>query len=318
MAEEGATFAVQLDLFERPSGPRGSTKLASPEDLTANSTLDHARWWFRGYLETHGHPPNTVASYTYDLAILEAQVGDKALRLIDSGDITQYLASAKQKSTRKRRLTSVREFWAYLIREKKVLSADPTERFFPERIHLKTPIPLFETDRVALYEAAREDGVRSVLMVYLMLELGVNRTELLALRREHFDLSSPGAPVVHVNYDDPRWRHKDRRLRGDQKLTDALAEYLPSMPEGDDRLFPMLPQVVNAILNRLVKKAKLDRTVTPQTLRDTFGVDQARQGKGEDELLAVLGLASDPRNRDSVRRYIKLAQPPAEVLAPSG
>jgi hypothetical protein len=40
-------------------------------------------------------------------------------------------------------------------------------------------------------------------------------------------------------------------------------------------------------------------------------------GKDEDALLGVLGLATDPRNRDSVRRYIRLANPPQEVLSGS-
>jgi len=60
--------------------------------------------------------------------------------------------------------------------------------------------------------------------------------------------------------------------------------------------------------------------VTPQTLRDTFAVNRAREGADEAELLRLLGLADDSRNRMSVRRYIKLAEPPllAEQAAPRG
>jgi integrase/recombinase XerD len=50
--------------------------------------------------------------------------------------------------------------------------------------------------------------------------------------------------------------------------------------------------------------------VTPQLLRDTYAVDRAREGADEDRLLALLGLADDPRNRASVGRYIKLGAPP--------
>jgi integrase/recombinase XerD len=32
-------------------------------------------------------------------------------------------------------------------------------------------------------------------------------------------------------------------------------------------------------------------------------------GATEDDLLALLGLADDPRNRASVQRYLKLAEP---------
>jgi integrase/recombinase XerD len=50
--------------------------------------------------------------------------------------------------------------------------------------------------------------------------------------------------------------------------------------------------------------------VTPQTLRHTFAVDRALAGATEEDLLAVLGLANDARNRASVQRYLKLAEPP--------
>lgn len=305
--------ATQLALFEPPASPHSRPQLTSPDALSADSTLDSARWWYKVYLESQDHPPNTVAAYTNDLSILQAQVGTRPIRLIDAEDIGAYLDSAKKKSTRKRRLTSVREFYDFLINAKKVVTYDPTEPFFPERIHLKTPIPLFEGERAQLLATALEDSPRSYLMVYCMLELGINRTELLNLRKGHIDNTVQDRPVVYVQYDNPRWRHKERRLQADERFAAAFTEYEPNM--ADERLFPMLPQVVNSVLHRLVRTAGLDRQVTPQSLRDTFGVEQARRGRSEDELLAVLGLADDPRNRDSVRRYLKLAEPPSEVLS---
>ena len=312
MASGTAPEVTQLRLFEQTPAPGSVRPLAAAEPLTPDSTLETARWWYRLHLESHGHPKNTVAAYTNDLRILESVVGHKPLRLLDSEDIRHYLDSARRKSTRKRRLTSAREFFGFLIAEK-VLGHDPTEPFFPERIQLKTPIPLFESERQRLMAAAEQDGPRSYLMVYLMLELGLNRTEVLNLRRQHVDISDAARPVVYVHYDDPRWRHKERTLLADERLLEAFSRYTSEFPE--DLLFPVLPQAVNATVHRLARAAGLDRPVTPQILRDTFGVEQARRGKDEDELLRVLGLASDPRNRDSVRRYIRLAQPPEEVIS---
>jgi integrase/recombinase XerD len=39
-------------------------------------------------------------------------------------------------------------------------------------------------------------------------------------------------------------------------------------------------------------------------------VEKARQGADETQLLTLLGLADDPRNRLSVARYVKLAADP--------
>ena len=47
----------------------------------------------------------------------------------------------------------------------------------------------------------------------------------------------------------------------------------------------------------------------PQELM-RLAIEKARQGANEDNLLTLLGLADDPRNRSSVRRYVKLAEPP--------
>lgn len=312
MRSHNETDATQMVLFELPGVSRPGRKLTSPKELSADNTLDSARWWYKVYLESQGHPPNTVTAYTNDLAILYAQVGQKPLKDITSNDIRMYLDSARRRSTRKRRLTSVREFYSFLIKDRKLLSRDPTEPFYPERINLKTPVPLFESEQTELLETAREDGARSYLMVYFMLKLGLNRTELLNLSTQHVDMTVPESPVVYVHYEDPRWRHKERRLRADERFTEAFNEYVSSLP--DDRMFVVLPQVVNAVIHRLAKAAEISKTVTPQSLRDTFGVEQARAGRTEDELLAILGLASDPRNRDSVRRYIKLAEPPKEVI----
>jgi integrase/recombinase XerD len=64
------------------------------------------------------------------------------------------------------------------------------------------------------------------------------------------------------------------------------------------------------MVDRVRAAAGIEKEVTPQTLRHSFAVDRARAGATEEELLAVLGLADDPRNRSSVQRYLKLAAPP--------
>ena len=42
-------------------------------------------------------------------------------------------------------------------------------------------------------------------------------------------------------------------------------------------------------------------------------VDQALAGADQKHLLALLGLADDPRNRASVNRYLRLAEPPVNA-----
>jgi integrase/recombinase XerD len=299
----------QLALFA--PGPAGTLtpRLGGLAPISADSSLDLARAWYRRELEQANRPGNTVESYSYDLSVLESLIGSKRIDAIDRADIARYLGDANGRSTRKRRLTSARRFFRYLIDDAKVLSADPTEGYFPHAIPLKTPVPLFATEQEALLAAAADDEPWSYPAIWLMMRLGLGRSELLALRRDHIDLADPAAPVVYVFYEDATKRGKERKLAADDQFAAAYAAYLDAAAPADT-LFPYGQQAVNGMVGRVATAAGLTKEVTPQTLRHTFAVERARAGANEEDLIALLGLADDPRNRASVRRYVKLAEPP--------
>src|SRR5699024_5540834 len=131
-----------------------------------------ARTWYRHILERARRPENTIASYLYDLAVLENLVGPKPLNKITGSDIAKYLGDATSKTTRKRRLTSARRFFRYLIEEANVLKFDPTDGYFPHSIQLRLPVPLFRDEQDAIMEAARNDEHWSAVAIWLMMRLG--------------------------------------------------------------------------------------------------------------------------------------------------
>ena len=305
-AEPGGDF--QPPLFDVVSPGAYGPRISGVAALTPESPLPVARYWFRRYLEQSQHPKNTIESYLYDLSIFEQVVGLKTIDSVTARDIARYLGEANTRSTRKRRLTSVSQLFKWLSNSARMLDNDPTESFYPDHIPLKTPRPLFETEQRAVLDAAAKDSSRSAIMVWLMLRLGISRGELLTLRRDHIDFTEPDAPLVYIYYDNPRWRGKERKLQADMEFATLyeafVAEYVPV-----DLLFEMLPQSVNKLVERVAKAAGISRHVSPQTLRDTWAVERARDGADEHQLLALLGLADDSRNILSVRRYIKLAAP---------
>lgn len=102
-------------------------------------------------------------------------------------------------------------------------------------------------------------------------------------------------------------------MAGSRELTEIYQTLVAQ--EGElDRLVPILPQSLNKMVERVAAAAGIAKPVTPQTLRHTFAVEQAKRGASEDELLELLGLADDARNRLSVRRYLRLAAPPLDPL----
>jgi integrase/recombinase XerD len=302
--------AEQPALFEVRRGGKFQPGVAAVPSLAIDSPLQVAIHWYRRHLEQGGHTRNTVESYCYDLAIFEGQTATKRIDKITPRDVARFLGDSEKRSTRKRRLTSLSGFFRYLVGSAKMLTVDPTENFYPDPIPLKTPRPLFAAEQEQLLAAAAADSARTHAAIWLMLRLGIGRSELLGLRTDHVDRSDPERPVVYIYYENPRWANKERHFATDAEFAAIYEKFLEEYAP-DGKLFPILPQSVNKIVERVVAAAGLGRTdVTPQTLRDTYAVEKARQGADESQLLILLGLADDPRNRLSVSRYVKLAADP--------
>lgn len=304
-----ADAPAQLTLFAPGAKGKLTPLLGGLVPLAKSSSLELARAWYRRELEQGRRPRNTIESYCYDLAVLQSLIGAKPIAAITKHDIATYLGDAPGRSTRKRRLTSARRFFRYLIDDARVLDADPTAGYYPHTIPLRTPVPLFAAEQALFLAAAADDEPWSLPAVWLMLRLGLARGELIALRREHVDLADPQHPVVYVFYDDITKRGKERKLAASPDFAAIYADYLTAK-EPVDLLFPVGPASVNTMVDRVRVAAGIAKEVSPQTLRHTFAVERARDGADEAALLALLGLADDPRNRGSVRRYLKLADPP--------
>lgn len=299
----------QLALFaESPAGTL-STFPSGLTPLTKDSPFTLGRAWYRTHLEAQRRPANTIDSYSYDLVRFEDQVGSKSIDSVSRGDVARFLGEASNKSTRKRRLTTLRRFFTYLVEEMKVIDHDPTDGFYPHVIALKTPLPLFEQEQEALLESAHNDEVWSEVAIHFMMTFGLSRGELLALRREHVDTSDPDQPVVYVMPEAPNKRNQERKIGGDARFAELYARFLEATSP-IDLLFPIGFQAINGMVERVTRRAEITHPVTPQTLRHTFAVNRAKAGATEQDLIYMLGLADDPRNRESVRRYLKLAEPP--------
>lgn len=298
----------QLQLFV--PGPAGSfaPMLGGMPALEPDSSLDLARAWYRRELEQAKRPANTIQSYSYDLGQLERFTGPIPINRITRTHIAEYLGDANSRVTRKRRLTSARRFFAFLVNDAKVLKADPSDGFYPHLIRLQSPIPLFAAEQEAILAAAAADEPWSLTAIWLMMRLGLSRGELLALRRDHIDLADPEQPIVYIFYEDVAKRGKERKLAADSEFAGIYQQFLDAR-RPVDLLFPIGFQAINGMVERVRQAAEIEKAVTPQVLRNTFAVERAKSGADEQQLLALLGLADDPRNRESVRRYLKLAEP---------
>lgn len=300
----------QQALFTVDTNGKLTPGVALMRELTPDATLTLARYWFRRFLEQSGHPKNTIESYSYDLALFEERIGPKPVAQISARDIAAFLGDSSTRSTRKRRLTSLNTFFKFLIVQCRLISEkeNPAAGFYPEHIPLKTPQPLFADEQERFLAAAASENERSALIAHLLLRLGLTRGELLTIRKEHVDLSDPARPVIYIYYDSARYRNKERKLAADSAFADVFTAYVAAY-DPQDRLVALPPQSINKIVERIAATAEINKKVTPQSLRDTWAVERAREGNDAPKLITLLGLADDSRNKMSVERYIKLASP---------
>src|SRR5215207_7232416 len=125
--------------------------------LRPGSSLIAASEAFRVDLGEKRRPKNTIDSYLFDLTVLAHEIPTKSINQITVEDITRFLGEANTDATRKRRLTSLRRFFRYLIDEAHVLSIDPTEDFYPNRVELRIPEPLTLAEQQQMLAAAEAD-----------------------------------------------------------------------------------------------------------------------------------------------------------------
>lgn len=275
--------------------------------ISPSTTLATARVWFRQHLLDEDRPHNTIESYIYDLVVLEHRITDKPIHRITETDIAMYLAEASSKVTRKRRLTSAKAFFRYLVQDLRVLKADPTESFSPHPLEHIRPEILTSEEQEAIITAALGDEPWSAPAIWLMMHLGLGRSELLALQRDHIDRTAVAGPEVLIAYDTPGKRAKQRTLTANHEFAEMYSAFLEQKGP-HNVLFPYGPQAVNGMVERVAKIAGIRRRITPQLLRQTAAVEMARQGHSVNQMLALLGFANDARNRETVRMFIDMAE----------
>jgi integrase/recombinase XerD len=144
--------------------------------------------------------------------------------------------------------------------------------------------------------------------VYLVLQAGLKKEEVMALKVHHVDLSDPQAPAVTVHFPASTGKqHRERRLVLPAGFTQIFKSY-QSKYKPTNELFVCTDRNLNYILARAVKAAGINKRVTLQLLRDTFAVQQLQAGVTLDALREKLGL-SDEAWLESKEKYRRLAFP---------
>jgi integrase/recombinase XerD len=144
-----------------------------------------------------GLSQNTIAAYRADLEQLRAHL-DGALLKADEAGLFAFLASKKGRaSSAARRVSSVKRFYQYCLRER-LVEIDPTLKLDPPKRTPRFPKTLSEDDVEALLAAPNAGtamGLRDRAMLETLYATGLRVSELVALKTLETDLQ---AGVVRV------------------------------------------------------------------------------------------------------------------------
>ena len=303
-------IAEPADPVETPFPP-----LIRTNPLTDQSSLTATFIPYQQDLKLRGKSDYTVTCFLSDLKMFSDFAGrDTPVGRITKEQLTDWLMKLKfgtkgrapAPKTMARRVTFLKNFFSWLAREG-VIREDPSASLVLERPLPPLPQLLFEDEVQRLLEAAAADS-RSHCLVYLVLNAGLKKEEIMGLKLDQIDLSDPQAPTITVHFPASTGKqHRERRLMLPAKFTSILKEYIAKYHPTSE-LFVCTDRNLNYILARIVKAAGIKKRVTLQLLRDNFAVQQLRSGVPSEAVREKLGL-SDEAWLESREKYRRLAFP---------
>lgn len=268
--------------------------------------LEHLRY------ERH-MSPHTVRNYSSDLEQFRLYLlniekrDDIPLEQIDRLTIREWMATldaaGSKKTTRARKLASLRTFFQFLIREGR-LEANPAKLVATPRIEQKLPTHLSIEDAVRLIEMPDTEtdlGRRDRAILEMLYATGIRVSELVGLNLADIDLREK---VVRVTGK----RKKQRMVPFHEHALSALMHYLtktrpaflnecPPLERDDRAVFlhrrggRITTRSVGRLIEKYIKECADLHDISPHGLRHSFATHLLDQGADLRDIQELLGHA---------------------------
>jgi integrase/recombinase XerD len=261
-----------------------------------------------------GASGNTIAAYRNDLQQFEHFLNGNASHngrgpawdKVDKRLLTDFLLFLKQRryaeATVARKVAAVKSFFQFLHAEG-VIRSNPTDDFVSPRVGKSLPKPLsvVEVDELLEQPLKRNtpEAKRDRAMLELLYATGLRVSELVALDLDSIVVDQHGARVRCIGKGS-----RERVIPIHDQALDALTRYLKeSRPvlvrnRNEHALFVnrrgerLTRQGFWLILKQYAREAKIQRPVTPHTLRHSFATHMLRGGAPLRNVQELLGHAN--------------------------
>lgn len=244
---------------------------------------------------------NTLQSYRRDILQYQEYLEKNKLNYVKvtKEDIENYLTSMeeqnKKSTTISRNLASVRSFYQFLVRNKKVKS-DPTEGIGSPKIEKKAPSILSSKEIELLLEQPKNvdlKGIRDKAMLEFAYATGMRVTEIISLNID--DVNIPESYVTCRN------GSKQRNIPLGTMSLKALKEYIEKArnilirDEKNKALFVningkrLTRQGFWKIIKYYKEQAHITKDITPHVLRHSFATHLLQNGADLKAIQTMLG-----------------------------
>ncbi len=244
---------------------------------------------------------NTLQSYRRDIMQYEDYVEKNDINYlkVNEDDIRNYLKymneNGKKSSTISRSLASIRSFYQYLLRVKKV-KRDPTEGIQSPKIEKRIPSVLTSQEVELLLEQPKDvdlKGIRDKAMLEFAYATGMKVTEIISL-----DLNDVNLAEGYVTCKN---KEKTRNIPLGSLSLKALKEYIENSRNiliKDDSVTALFVNTNGKRLTRqgfwkIVKyykdQAHITKEITPHILRHSFATHLLQNGADLKAIQTMLG-----------------------------
>ena len=244
---------------------------------------------------------NTLQSYKRDIEQYEKYVEENRINYLkvteeDIRDYMEYLREEnKKQSTISRSLASIRSFYQFLIRVKKI-KKDPTMAIESPKVNKRVPNILTSKEVELLLDQPQDvdlKGTRDKAMLEFAYATGMRVTEMISLNMEDVKLDE-GYVVC-------RGRNKIRNIPLGSMSLKALKEYIEDARpylirnETEEALFVnvngtrLTRQGFWKIVKYYKEQAHIEKDITPHVLRHSFATHLLQNGADLKAIQTMLG-----------------------------
>lgn len=316
--------AEQLEMFPKGQPGRGNRGEFGPPvaerlSVTPVTSLAAALGPFQAHMIRQGFSENTIKAFLSDLRLLGKYVGaGTPIDEIGTKKLNDFLTWMRHQrgvpcspKTYARRVTTLKVFFGWLT-EGQVLPADPAAPVIQQSVSAPLADILYDNQvnqvlqvTRSLLEAEKPDA-RPHLLVSLLLQTGIKKGECMKIELRHIDTSDPRNPTLFIRYDNPRYQHKERKLKLPTDWISVFQQYQAEY-QPQERLFECTARNLEYVLQDVAQRAGLP-ALSFEMLRWTSAVRDYQAGMDHEKLRQKMGL-SKVSWQETSHKLDKLAGP---------